>query len=340
MSSGIDSSFRNYLKLIKHAQKDPNGVVNLYLFSNSQYDMYSDILSGKLLLDFTKQIEFTIKTSKKVKIYFIVHWPGWAPLAIELKNKLKGLLIYDCMDHHFGFSNVNPLIERDEIDLLKESDFVSTTSQLLQDKARKYNNNCAMIQNATDYFHFNDSPPNGELGFLIDYPIIGYHGAINDWFDFELMERCSQRYTDYNFVLIGGTDHPDFVSFRNRLAKFRNIHLLGEIPYHSLPGYIAYFNVCLIPFKINQLTNSTNPVKFYEYLSTGKPIVTVNLPELEPFKDYCYWSRDSDEFTDNIEIALNEQEKDIKSGNRKRLAQENTWDIRFNNFKSLIEKLS
>jgi glycosyltransferase involved in cell wall biosynthesis len=106
--------------------------------------------------------------------------------------------------------------------------------------------------------------------------------------------------------------------------KFENIHFLGEIPYKELSGYFAYFDVCLIPFKIIPLTLATNPVKFYEYLSAGKPVVSVELPELIPYSEYCYLAKDKESFCNKIDEALNEKSQS-KIDDRINLAKENSW---------------
>ncbi len=143
--------------------------------------------------------------------------------------------------------------------------------------------NVHLVRNGTDFELFNQLTPNGILKD-INGPIIGYYGAIAEWFDTELIVHCAMEHPDWNFVLIGSTVGCDTSS----LEKLKNVHLLGEKPYKELPLYLYHFDVCTIPFKINPLTLATNPVKFYEYLSSGKPVVTVRLPELEPYADLCY----------------------------------------------------
>jgi O-antigen biosynthesis protein len=130
----------------------------------------------------------------------------------------------------------------------------------------KINQNTIQVKNGTEFEHFNQAVKNGKLSYLADKPIIGYYGAISDWFDIDMVEYCATQLPEYNFVMIGSTFGCDI----SRVETIPNIHFLGEIPYKELPGYYAYFDVCLIPFQIIPLTLATNPVKFYEYLSAGK----------------------------------------------------------------------
>ena len=94
----------------------------------------------------------------------------------------------------------------------------------------------------------------------------------------------------------------------------------------------------MIPFKINELTLSTNPVKFYEFISSGKPVVAVRLPELLPYADILYLSKDKEDFIKNIETALKEKDKDL-IGRRINLARSNDWDRRFDQICSCIKSV-
>ena len=112
-------------------------------------------------------------------------------------------------------------------------------------------------------------------------PVIGYYGAVSHWFAWEKVCYIAQNMPEADIVIIGEvTEH------RDKLEKYKNIKLLGEMKYEDLPKHLAYFDVCLIPFDTStDLIKATNPVKFYEYLSAGKRIVATEIPELEPFRD-------------------------------------------------------
>jgi glycosyltransferase involved in cell wall biosynthesis len=166
--------------------------------------------------------------------------------------------------------------------------------------------------------------PNGELDFLGDKPIIGYFGAISDWFDVDLIAYCARIRPKYNFVLIGSTFGAD----TNKIEYLENVFLLGERAYQSLPGYLAYFDVCLIPFKLIPLTMATNPVKFYEYLSSGKPVVSVRLPELIEYADCCYLADNAEEFVAQIDEAYQSKDDLELKNMRLELARNNSWDSR------------
>jgi glycosyltransferase involved in cell wall biosynthesis len=101
-------------------------------------------------------------------------------------------------------------------------------------------------------------------------------------------------------VLLGGTFDVDV----SRLRGLPNVQLLGQQPYETMPQYLFHFDACIIPFKINPITEATDPVKLYEYLSGGKPVISVKLPELAPYRDYVYLADDAAEFAAKLDQAL------------------------------------
>src|SRR4030095_5920758 len=107
-----------------------------------------------------------------------------------------------------------------------------------------------------------------------------------------------------------------------------NVVLLGQQPYETMPQYLYHFDVCIIPFKVNPITEATNPVKVYEYLSAGKPVVSIALPEIKPLADYLYLANGKDEFVCQIDHALAEQDLEIVDS-RRAFAKQNTWSQRY-----------
>jgi GT2 family glycosyltransferase len=238
------------------------------------------------------------------------------------------------MDNHSGFSTNEDLMLSEEDKLTSESDMVLVTAQKLLDERIKRNNKCAIVRNAVDYNHFNvylGQPPKEVLG--LTGPIIGYYGAISDWFDVEMVEYIAEQRPNWNVILIGNTFGADVANLKLQ----KNVLLLGEIPYHSLPGYLHSFDVCIIPFKINPLTEATNPVKFYEYLSAGKPVVSVELPELMPYSSsLVYIGKDNRSFLDAIKKALQDNTS-VAVQERMKFAKCNTWEKRVADIVELVE---
>jgi hypothetical protein len=112
--------------------------------------------------------------------------------------------------------------------------------------------------------------------------------------------EVARRRPQYSFVLIG----PVTLDRIGGLKNLSNVHLLGEKPYRELPGYLRHFAVCTLPFRMNKLTRSVDPVKVYEYLSQGKPVVSTPLPDLFPISGLLYFAEGPEEFARQIDRAL------------------------------------
>ena len=125
-------------------------------------------------------------------------------------------------------------------------------------------------------------------------------------------------------MLLGGVFGVDV----DRLKALPNVSLLGQQPYATMPQYLYHFDVCLIPFKVNPTTEATDPVKLYEYLSAGKPVVSVALPELEPYRDLLYLASDADDFLGQLDRAVAEDDPDLVQ-RRRQFAARHSWTDRY-----------
>ncbi|MDF1500223.1 MAG: glycosyltransferase [Anaerolineales bacterium] len=256
----------------------------------------------------------------------VVQLPFWLPVAQGLRNRNGWRMIYDCMDEHSGFSTNSKSMLDLENTLIKESDLIWASSRALVAKCEQAGGEVLHVPNGVDEHLLNikgGQEVPAEIAGLTG-PIIGYIGAISSWFDFDLIRSAADRHPEWLFILVGsawGADpHQD-------LARYENVHFLGERSYERIPGFLNSFDVCLIPFKLNNLTNATDPVKFYEYLAFGKPIVATALPELPSDHILVRKTEDPDSFVTEIEVALSEDNDELKIA-RRDFASRNTWRAR------------
>ena len=251
-------------------------------------------------------------------------------------------ILYDCVDEVSGFSDVADVtrVLREERDLATNSSTVIVTSQALHQKLSKLNSNCFYVPNGAEVNHFleatkvNENVP--ELEHL-PHPIIGYHGAISDWFDVELVCRLAEVHPEYSVLLIGPVNVGS-----EKFKKHPNIILLGVKKYEVLPKYLAYMDVCLIPFKINKLTLAVNPIKLYEYLAAGKPVVSTALPEVyNNTSEFVYVGRNEEDFIRKVEEAVDEPNKpgyEAMVARRIGFAEESSWDKRVEAYEKLLKQ--
>jgi glycosyltransferase involved in cell wall biosynthesis/tRNA A-37 threonylcarbamoyl transferase component Bud32 len=270
-----------------------------------------------------------------LKAIAFVDLPFWGPLALELQKRYGWKIIYDSLDHLGGFSNITPYMLEPEAELIRKSDMVLTTSHLLYNEKVSMNTKCILVPNATDFDHFNYS--SGVLPeelATIQKPIVGYYGAISDWFDIQLLMDLASARPRWSFILIGRVENIDI----SPLQQAHNVFLLGEKPYGLLPSYLHYFDACIIPFKKLQLTQATNPVKLFEYLSAGKSIVATDLDELRYYREYVRLASSAEEWLRAIELALDDYSP-ARVEERLRFARQNTWEERMFSIEDAIQAL-
>jgi GT2 family glycosyltransferase/glycosyltransferase involved in cell wall biosynthesis len=249
---------------------------------------------------------------------------SWGRAALEAKRQWGWHVVYDCMDEWENFPRVEPALLKMERELVRRCDLLVVTAQRLYDKWQTFRRPTVLARNAADYEFFAERCLPNALLENVEHPIVGYYGAIADWFDFELMAELARQRPHYNFILLGGTFDVDL----SRLRRLPNVQLLGQQPYETMPQYLHHFDACIIPFKINPITEATDPVKLYEYLSAGKPVVSVRLPELAPYRDYVYLADGAADFAAKLDQALAENDQPAAL-QRKSLAQRHTWVERY-----------
>lgn len=260
----------------------------------------------------------------------VVDYPNWIFAAKHLKDTYGFKTVTDYMDDFTGFLNTSKTMLKANCErLLQESDGVAASSSFLYDIAKRYNPNTVVIRNGTEASHFEQAAGAEREK---KRKIVGYYGAVAEWFDAKLVCYLADQLPECDFVLIGQVTHKT-----GEFAKRANIQLLGEKPYAELPAHVATFDVCLIPFDTStDLIKATNPVKFYEYLSAGKKIVATEIPELFPFRDeYVYLANDRKAFLAYVRLCL--EGKDTLQSKEACVAmgRENDWAKRFEAFKQL-----
>jgi len=319
--------------LAAHALGVGERIFEVQIPGPANFNIYRDEINKRLLNDLINAMDLFRRRNMIEHAVCIVQLPFWTPLAIAAQQRWGWKIVYDCMDEHAGFTTNNATMLQHEETLVAQSDLVVTTSRKLYDKLALVSKRALALPNATDFEHFSRPGPLHPLSKL-EGPIIGYYGAISDWFDVEMVRTAAETRPDWQFVLVGDTFGADVSS----LKSLANVHLPGEQPYAAIPSYLHQFDVAIIPFLLTPLTESTNPVKFYEYLSAGKPVVAVELRELEPYKDYFYPVRSQNEFVTQIETALREDSPE-KVRTRMDFARRHTWLDRYKALSADISQL-
>jgi len=206
-----------------------------------------------------------------------------------------------------GFDIPPHVIEKHSM-LLGDTDVlcIASADKLLLEARAIREHGVVMATNGVEHEHFagrnRDNPPDDIADLVaLGKPIIGYFGAFAVWFDYELVERLARARPDYTILLLGW-DYDGSIA-RSGLAECPNVRVLGPIPYRELPEYARFFDVSTIPFLINDITESTSPIKLFEYMSLEHPIVTTNLPECRKYASVMV-AADHGEFIALVDRAL------------------------------------
>ena len=260
----------------------------------------------------------------------LVQHPYWLELVRAVP---AARVVYDCMDHHGGFENNAPAIVEAEARLVADADLVIVTSAWLEAEVGPRARAVAMVRNAGEYDFFHRRPDKvfaDEQGRRV----IGYYGAIAEWFDLDLVRAVATAHPGALVLLVGN----DTAGAGAALADLPNVRLTGEVPYADLPYWLHGFDVCLLPFKVIPLTLATNPVKVYEYLAAGKPVVSVDLPEMAQFDGRVQVAGDHDAFVAAIGAVL-AAGPDEGAQARQAFAAEQTWAHRAEIFDRALDAL-
>jgi glycosyltransferase involved in cell wall biosynthesis len=265
-------------------------------------------------------------------VYFSATW------HINMVRKYNpSLIVFDSVDEPCDeFASWQPYYNK----AVAMSDIVLATSGQLYHRAKAINPNTFLVPNACDFSFFSQAQSRNartpsDIADIADIaaiakPVIGYIGAVASWLDFELLEQLALTHPEYNIVMIGPMYNV------SKVPRPANIHWLGFKEYALLPFYAQMFDVGIIPFKNTRMTSAVNPIKMWEYMAVGMPVVTTAVPEALKYGSLLWYSRTREEFSQNINAALKEDSEERKN-QRREIARRNSWLSRAQSVKQLIE---
>lgn len=163
---------------------------------------------------------------------------------------------------------------------------------------------------------------------------VGYYGAMASWVDYDLLGRLAED-ERMQLILIGVTH--DNSLYESGLLDRENVRFFGKIAYDKLAGYANFFDVCMIPFVLNEITEATSPVKLFEYMSLQKPIVTTALPECKKY-DVVYVADTHEQFCKMVYEADSVKNDESYKERLRTCAQENSWESRAEQMKAFLRE--
>ena len=204
----------------------------------------------------------------------------YTPLALGFTDHVKAsAIVYDCMDELSLFHGAPPALAAYEKSLLEHADVVFTGGHSLYEHKRRLHHNIHPFPSSVDVPHFakarelQDDPPDQAE---IPHPRVGFFGVVDERMDLALLEELADARPDLQLVMIGPVVKIDPAT----LPRRPNIHWLGGKQYDELPGYLAGWDVAMLPFALCDATRFISPTKTPEYLAAGKPVVSTSIRDV------------------------------------------------------------
>ncbi|MBX3379455.1 MAG: HAD-IIIA family hydrolase [Phycisphaeraceae bacterium] len=306
------------------------------LFSRRTRERWAHLAAGEL----RRQLRDRLDWDNSVAIAVTPAWQPW------LERLPFSRVIYDCIDdprvHSRNDAHHRCIVEW-ERRLVHTCSAVCASAEILADRAAAFGRGARpdapvirVIRNGVDLARFDASrqyPRPGDLPGA-GRPLIGFVGALYEWIDWELIRSVARANRGCEFVFVGPASADAPIA---DLAKEPNVRFLGARAYDQVPSYVAHFDVCWVPFDQSGISKAANPVKIYEYLAMGKPVITTRVADSHLLQGVCGVGSTTDEISDLLRGAC-----DDPAGNRTAriaFASANSWDVRAQEFAALAWEL-
>ena|SRR5579862_5530050 len=257
------------------------------------------------------------------QIVLYVWHVDYADAVSALPSELSIYHIYDEYSHSEHELPLDAAEER----LVRSVGQVFTVSPTMQARKGVLNRHSTLISNGVDYDAFATPVPEpADIG-AIPHPRLGYTGYVKKQIDWDMLLELAHRRPDWSFVFVGARHvHPEIDAVLARLDALPNVHFLGEKPTSELSRYPQHFDVCLMPYRVNDYTKYIYPLKLHEYLATGRPIVSVPLPALHGAEHLVTIARGVDEWEQAIARQLEPAATDAdRQRERRAEARSHDW---------------
>ncbi|MCW1930128.1 MAG: glycosyltransferase [Candidatus Kerfeldbacteria bacterium] len=284
-----------------------------------------------------RSVQRALKTLN-VDIHESIVW-SYDPLSAEAILDLKPkAFIFDAVDNwmeHPAYTQYTDRLAEAYRTITERADIIFTVSEGLLDIFER-RSNVFFVPNGVDYEHFaaTDSTLQSFIGEH-ERPVIGYHGVIQSRMNFSLLDYIIDKHPEYDFHFVGPVwkDAKDDVK---RLCKKKNVRFLGSVPYLKLPETLHTFDCAIIPHKIDAFTHSMNPLKLYEYLAAGVPIVATPVAGVDQFQDLVHFAVSPEDFSREIQQALSTESSTLRK-RRMSMAQHHAWSKRFDVVRTILK---
>ena len=299
---------------------------------------------------------YILGAAKRLRFTEDAIWWTYLPASVALIARLArksrrapgtyapatGPVVYHCVDEHSAFPGfVSPeVVRRYDDELTQSANLVITTAENLRRSRVALNPHTYTVPNAADIEVFNRAldPATTVPSDLaaIPAPRLAVVGMHDSRLDIDALEALAEADSHWHIVLIGPVKAGQVDT--SRLRDHPNIHLFGEKPRQALPGYLKGVAVALIPYKLNELTRNIFPLKLYEYLAAGLPVVAAALPELTPVAGSVLLAEEPEQYPALVRQAMAGDSPEARAARAASVAGE-TWEKRVEKISTLVEDM-
>jgi glycosyltransferase involved in cell wall biosynthesis len=264
----------------------------------------------------------------------------YTPMALPLLQSFDpALVIYDCMDELASFKNPPKQLLQRESALLNIADICFTGGPSLYESKRNRHANAYCFSSSVDAKHFrqaldksNSHPAQAEVA----HPRLGFYGVIDERFDTDLIKEVAAARPDWQIVLVGPVVKIDPAN----LPQGANIHYMGQRTYDELPKFLAGWDVCLLPFALNESTKFISPTKVLEYMAAELPSVSTPITDVKvPYSHVVEIANDAQEFIAACDrmLALDDAQKADLAERMRKVVANTSWDKTANAMHEIIQ---
>lgn len=257
-----------------------------------------------------------------------------ADLLPFFPNALKIYHVSDLFSQD-GYVANRSIQRQREKQITREADVIICVSRELYALKKEQKDNVFYLPHGVDFDLFYGAAQRQDIWEplrSIPRPIAGYFGTLTDSNDIALWEYCAEQMPDVSFVLTGRITAGDY----SKLASMPNVHLTGFLPYEEIPSLCAGFDVCMLNWRQSPWIYACNPLKAFEYMAAGKPIVSVPIRELEQYQDVVSIARNPEEY---VRLLRWELQSDTPSRKQRRIeiAKSHDWRVHFTRLSEILE---
>ncbi|MBC7686502.1 MAG: NAD(P)-binding protein, partial [Bdellovibrionales bacterium] len=263
----------------------------------------------------------------------------YTPMALPLLQTVHpSLIVYDCMDELSAFKNAPKQLLQRESALLNIADVVFTGGPSLYQAKRERHANAHCFSSSVDLQHFSKAldrtlahPSQASLR----HPRLGFYGVIDERFDVDLLRAIADARPDWELVMVGPIVKIDQAA----LPRNPNIHYMGQANYDELPQYLAAWDVCLMPFALNDSTKFISPTKVLEYMAAELPIVSTNITDVaKPYSSIVSIAHSPEDFIRACDeaLALTPERRAKMADDMRAVVKATSWDATANGMRSLM----